>query len=418
MLFAGDPPGLKLSPEIAWARVGEEAEQGWGRNFQPDRQSLPNVLVGREGRFFLRVYDPDVRLLDSLAFRYSRDLRRIEVNGAEYAEGTVLMPGETGYPRTEIVLVGADGSTRAPVLPPQAQQAIAPSGVIDVPAHPDADRVLLSLGSDAEGANIVLDLPRIWWRLEDGGSEPGDWCDAPLVMTREEFRYHAFVGAMLSVLSKRQSSVRAGFDDRQDQPYSRKIEDDRIAIPLAHFADHDQIDRRLHADAHFNVEWAGEPVTLIAIAADPMPEIDSFAAQPEAVFSGEEAALKWTTRNADDARVLIEPDIGEVEHDGSRTVCPASTTRYTLILSVDGADDIAKTVAVTVDSRPRPGERPSPRVMSPVGGWRTGKGFSSGELRAAGLTLTEAAERSIPIDRRRRTSHRANADAIRSMLDA
>ena len=225
-----------------------------------------------------------MRLLDSLAFRYSRNLRRIEVNGAEYAEGTVLIPGGTGYPRTEISLVGADGSTRGPVLPPQAQQAVSPSGVITVPPRPDADRISCSIGTDAQEVSIVLDLPRIWWRLEDGGSEPGDWRDAPLVMTREEFRNLAYAGATLAVLSKRQSSVRAGFDDRQDQPYSRKIEDDRIAIPLAHFVDHAQIDRRLHADAHFNVEWAGETVALMAIAADPMPEIVSFNAEPATVI--------------------------------------------------------------------------------------------------------------------------------------
>ena len=97
------------------------SEQGWGQNFQPGLQSLAEVLRGREGRFFLRVYDPEVRMLDSVAFRYVRDLSRINVNGTEYAQGTMLMPGETGYPRTEISLVGADGSTLTPILPPQAQ---------------------------------------------------------------------------------------------------------------------------------------------------------------------------------------------------------------------------------------------------------------------------------------------------------
>ncbi len=216
MLFVGDPPDLKPSPEFEWARVGEEIEQGWGQNFQPDLQSLSEVLDAREGRFFLRVYDPEVRMLDSVAFRYARDLRRINVNGTEYAQGTVLLPRGTGYPRTEICLVGADGSTRMPVLPPQAKHAIAPSGAIEVPPHPDTDRVTCSLGSDARGVNIVLDLPRIWWRLEDGRPDPGAWRDTPLVMTREEFRNHAYADATLSVLSKRQSSVGAGFDDRLD----------------------------------------------------------------------------------------------------------------------------------------------------------------------------------------------------------
>lgn len=314
--------------------------------------------------------------------------------------------------------MGAGGATRTSVLPFQAQQSVAPSGAIMVPPHPDADRVSCGLGSDAPDVGILLDLPRLWWRLADGRCEPGDWRDTPLKMTREEFRDRANAGATLSVLSKRQTTLRAGFGGRLDQPYSRTIDDDRVSMPLAHFVDHAQIDRRLNADARFNVEWAGKTVTLIAIAADPMPEIVSFAAEPETVPGGEEAVLQWTTRNADDARVFVEPDIGEVEHDGSRAVRPAGTTLYTLSLSIAGVDGIARTVSVAVESTPGPGEQRGPRVISPQCGWRSDKGFSSGELEAAGLTLTEATERSIPIDRRRRTLHPANADAIRNMLDA
>ena len=50
-LFVGDPPGLKSSPDIEWARVGEEAIGGWGENFLPHRQSLPEALDGREVAF-------------------------------------------------------------------------------------------------------------------------------------------------------------------------------------------------------------------------------------------------------------------------------------------------------------------------------------------------------------------------------
>ena len=417
MLFVGDAPTLESSPETEWARVGEETEHNWGQNFLPGEQSLQEVLDGREGRFFLRVFDSEVSLLDSVAFRYVRDLRRIHVNAAEYAQDTVLVPTSTGYPPTEVRFSDADGSTLSPILLVSALQIVAPSGVIEVLPHPDADRISCSLGSGASAVNIVLDLPRIWWRLEDGRSDLGEWRDTPLVMTREEFRKHAHSNASMSVLSKRFGSVRAGFDHELDQSYSRIVEDNRNAIPLAHFVDHAQIDRRLNDDAHFNVEWAGEIVPLIVIFADPMPEIVSFTADPATVFAGQEAILEWTTRNAGDALVAIEPDVDVDDSDGTCTVRPTETTQYTLTLAVSGADDISRTVTVTVDSPPGPGERPAARVMSPVGGWRSGKGFSTGELQDAGLTVTEAVDHSIPIDRRRRTSHRANVEAIRSMLD-
>ena len=361
MLFVGDPPDLKPSPEFEWARVGEEIEQGWGQNFQPDLQSLPEVLGAREGRFFLRVYDPEVRMLDSVAFRYVRDLRRINVNGTEYAQGTVLLPGETGYPLTEICLVGADGSTRTPVLPPQAKHAIAPSGAIEVPPHPDTDRLTCSLGSDARGVNIVLDLPRIWWRLDDGRPGSGAWRDTPLVMTREEFRNHAYADATLSVLSKRQSAVRAGFDDRLDQPYSRTIEDNRIAIPLAHFVDHAQIDRQLTEEARFCIEWAGEKLRLIRVSADPVPEILTFTSDPPTIVPGQEAVLRWATRNAQCVRARIDPAIGFVESKGSVRVEPAASTNFTLRLMSSGIDDVTRMVSVTVLS-----SRDTRDLMSPI----------------------------------------------------
>ncbi len=416
-LFVGDPPGLKSSPDIEWARVGEEATNGWGRNFQPHRQSLPEALDGRQGRFFLRVYDSEVRMLDSVAFRHLPNLSQIHVNGAECAQDTVLVPRSTGYPPTAVRFVDADGSTLSPVLPVGAHQRALPSGTIGIPPCPDADGMTCSLGSDARGLNIVLELPRIWWRLEDGRANSGAWRDTPLVMTREEFRRHAHSNATISLLSKRQASVRAGFDDELDQPYRRTIEDDRIAVPLIHFVDHAQIDRRLHDDACFNVEWAQEIVPLIVISADPMPEIVSFTAGPATVVLGEETVLEWVTRNAGDTRAAINPDAGVVETDGTYTVRPAKTTRYTLTLTVFGTRDISRTATVTVISPPTPDDRPTPRVMSAGGGWRTGKGFSSSELEDAGLTANEAADQSIPIDRRRRTSHRANVETIRSTLD-
>lgn len=421
MLFVGDPPTLESSQEIEWARVGEETEPGWGQNFLPTDQSLSDILAGREGRFFLRVYNSEGSLLDSVSFRYVRDLRRIEIDGVEYAQDTVLVPRTTGYPPTEVCFVGIDGSTLTLVLRPQAPQAMTLTGRVAVPPHPDADSISCSLGSGANALNISLDLPRIWWRLEDGRPDPGEWRDTPLVMTREEFRAHAYADGNISLLSKRQASVRAGFDDKPDRPYSRTNEGDRIAIPLFHFVDYAQIDDRLNDDALFNVEYAGQIVPLVMISADPIhpiPEIVSFTTEPATIFAGQEANLAWTTRNAGDARVAINPEVGVVESNGASIVRPSRTTRYTLTLAVSGADEVVSTVTLAVDSPPGLGGQRAARVMSRKGGWRNGKGFSTGELRDAGLTKGEAANRSIPTDRRRRTSHPVNVEAVRKVLNA
>ncbi len=47
---------------------------------------------------------------------------------------------------------------------------------------------------------------------------------------------------------------------------------------------------------------------------------------------------------------------------------------------------------------------------------RLGRGFSLGELKEAGISITEARKRGIPIDRRRRTVHPWNVEALNKLL--
>lgn len=47
---------------------------------------------------------------------------------------------------------------------------------------------------------------------------------------------------------------------------------------------------------------------------------------------------------------------------------------------------------------------------------RKGKGFSTGELAEAGMTLHDAKIHDIPVDKRRRTSHKWNIQALTALL--
>lgn len=56
-LFVGDPPELKPRQGIVWVRVGEEKKGDWkGESFKRGVKSLEDVLNGRQGRFYVRVY--------------------------------------------------------------------------------------------------------------------------------------------------------------------------------------------------------------------------------------------------------------------------------------------------------------------------------------------------------------------------
>ena len=194
-LFIGDVPVLRPASSVVWACIGEEREGGWkGENFKPADRSLADVLQGRQGRFFLRVYDATGKLLDSDEFRYCEDLQAIRVDDAPYTKSTLLVPPATGHLPTEVRFLGSDGATVVPTLTDGATHAaVGPGGIVRVDPHPRGDRVCCALESDAGRVDIIIKLPRIWWRKDaaQGEDEDGSWRDAPLMMTRQEFRSHS-----------------------------------------------------------------------------------------------------------------------------------------------------------------------------------------------------------------------------------
>jgi len=417
MLFVGDPPEIKFPQKYKSARIGSEEANGWGRNFQPNKQTLSSVLARREGRYFIRVYDEVNGMLDSTAFRYARSLKRINLDQSEYNQGTEIAPTREGYQPIEIQLVGVDGSILRPILPAQSKQRIGSSGAIKIPANPDADRVSCRLGAIEQNVEIILEMPRSWWRLEERDVDPGSWCDTPLIMTREEFKNHGYQQATLSVLSRRETQIRAGFNDKQDLPFKRTAEESIITIPLFYFVECEQIRAILNQDAHFNVEWSQWIVPLIVVSADPAPKIISFCAKEESIDSGQESTLEWRTQDSDDAQIEIKPSVGAVDASGQSTIRPIETTVYTLTLKVNGVVSASQSITVTVSSHQTASGKPTCCVMSVGGGWRVGKGFSRREIEEVGLALKEAVDRSIPIDRRRQTMHQINIQELRRMRD-
>ena len=412
-LFVGAVPNLKPLPNIAWVRVGEE-DNGWkGENFKPDKRTLAEALNGRQGRFFIRVYDAEAKLLDSGEFRYLRNLKEIRVNGEPYTEHTILVPASTGHPPTKVRFIGVDGATVRPTLPLELTHVEARGDDLVVKPHPRGDDISCMLECTTGRVDVVLNLPRIWWRMERDGSESGEWCDTPLAMTRQEFREHARANATILLrLPRRVVSVRVGFDDELDRAHHRNNEGNDSLIPLADFVDYSQIDRRLNEDASFNVECGGTVLTLIKILADPAPTIISFTHEPETVSAGERVTLRWMTRNAEANGVVIDPEIGTVESSDSLEVALFKTRTYTLRLTASGTGDVTKTVTVTVRPPHQAGKKPIAHIRRASGGWKHGKGFSYGEIRTAGLTLADAKRRSMPIDKRRRSTHRANIETI------
>ena len=57
-----------------------------------------------------------------------------------------------------------------------------------------------------------------------------------------------------------------------------------------------------------------------------------------------------------------------------------------------------------------------PKILKPDGKQRNGRGFSPEELKKAGLNPTEAKRLEIPVDRRRKTAHDPNVEAMKAYV--
>ena len=58
-----------------------------------------------------------------------------------------------------------------------------------------------------------------------------------------------------------------------------------------------------------------------------------------------------------------------------------------------------------------------PKILKSDGKQRSGRGFSPEELRKAGLNPTEAKRLEIPVDKRRKTVHNQNVEAIKAYAE-
>lgn len=288
-LFGGDPPQFASAKGIEWARVGEERRGGWkGLNFLPAARKLGTVLRGRRGRFFLRTYESGVTCVaDSTAFRYWPELRRIKVDGEDFGPNSVLLPGSEGHKPASINLVGMNG----PLTPElRSNHARLDGGSVVVEPRPEADEVRLVLRDrqdSSEHMNVVVNLPRLWWRL----GATGRWTDRPIQLSRTDFRRSR---EKLTVLVPPCiKDLRVGLEEEARPFPASYVKDTRtskqVEITLDEFAD--QLGERREKDLALRVYLPEGAATAVEVLPDgvgpplPMEPISTSASAPS-VFRG------------------------------------------------------------------------------------------------------------------------------------
>lgn len=97
------------------------------------------------------------------------------------------------------------------------------------------------------------------------------------------------------------------------------------------------------------VQGQGEQETplgsLFVDVTPPPPHIARFTVQPDTVQAGTPVILEWLVASAD--QLQIQPEVGEVPPQGSRSVLPVQSTEYELIASGEGGET-RQTTSITV----------------------------------------------------------------------
>jgi hypothetical protein len=180
-LFGREPPRLRVEgvAEPALFVVGVEGPSIGRRSRQvaTSFDELRHWLDDEQpGWFFVRAYDANDELLESLDFRYARDLEAIEID--EHSP----LPSPQGHRPVKVVLRVAPGVVVSPVDGPPEITSLdsAPAEGVFLPARPDAARATwrMRLGA-GNGVEVVVHAPRVWWAFTADGDEekPHAWTD-------------------------------------------------------------------------------------------------------------------------------------------------------------------------------------------------------------------------------------------------
>lgn len=245
-LIANDITNLK---DIETIVLGEEGNtsNGWRESFKPDtenaRVNLLPYLQGKEaGWFFLRIYDTNDELIDSLDFRFARDLRAIR------SDGHNTLPGETGHISTRIVLEFDNSSCK--ILPVghnlKAEKANGTQIEVKIPPKPEYDRTDWTILSSSKAkVNLALLVERVWWTIckRDVPTDQSKWQDKALSLTADHLKATSdYVLRIRFPKPRWTNEILIGFDKGRSRTYPIEVSKNTVDIPLNHLEGMSQLE--------------------------------------------------------------------------------------------------------------------------------------------------------------------------------
>lgn len=243
-LFGGLLPSLRSStpnsiPLIRTLVVGEEGEgtKRWRAAFpwisESSIQTLPEEIAHRgAGWYFIRLYDGNDCLIDSIDFRYVPGLHSVTVKHGPTQHLEWLAEVEFVHDASCSVFPVEGLSANAPV---ETFEGKTVAKMVTESMPQDLTHWVI----EAQGSKILLslDISQVSWNLCDNEKEPGQWQRHPIWLPRDQFK--ATGSYSISVWLPRayhHKSVRVGFSRYKSQHYRLKNGERSVRIELLDFS--------------------------------------------------------------------------------------------------------------------------------------------------------------------------------------
>lgn len=284
-LFGEQPHLIQTLDEKGWSDVGVivVGEEGSGRNswrmqFDPQvgvkEQKLPEEIANRRGGwYFVRIYDNDYNLLESMDFRFMIALKDICIKSSG------CLPGPNGYENVTVkFLHRADCKVELMDENIQSSEEIhreRDQATATVPPMADRDKTHWILRDGDAEIKVTVLVERVWWAFGVIGADPTDWVDKPIILSREDFAPTSNKALFIRLPRPRfVRKIDVGFDRAKSRPYQVEVKEEGITIPLRDFGDSKEIEKRQEESMMIGVQPEGaEPdeTVVVKIPADQLP---------------------------------------------------------------------------------------------------------------------------------------------------
>jgi len=244
-LFGKTPPRIRALDEQGWKNVGtivvgEEGmgKERWRTHFTPNldgqEQDLPSDVADRKvGWYFLRFYDTNDDLIESLDYRFICALKEIKIpqpppfpSGGGHGSVCVEFLHEPGC-----AVQPADDHTNIQVERQDKKT------ILTIPPDPTCDEACWLVGSEGGlQVEVTILVERLWWAVGEDDNTPSKWEDQPLTLQRDNFAATSKKALWLRLPRRRWADkVLVGFEQSKADPYDVKVTEKTVAIPLHEF---------------------------------------------------------------------------------------------------------------------------------------------------------------------------------------